>query len=148
MNRLMSLKLTACAGAMVLLGGCGGGAEDANNAAAPEAVANAAAAPEAAAANAGAEAAPATAAVGGAPTAAYMVGKWSAMDEDCADTLEFRQDGTVMTPIGEGKWTLAGNQLSFEYEGQKMDPSTITVLSQDRIEIAKKSGNKETQIRC
>ena len=29
-----------------------------------------------------------------------------------------------------------------------MDPSTIKALSQDRIEISKKSGGKEIQKRC
>lgn len=79
----------------------------------------------------------------------FMVGKWSAMNEDCSDTLEFRKDGTVNTPFGEGKWTLAGDQLSVDFgEGSKMDPSTIKALSPDRIEISKKSGGKETQKRC
>jgi len=79
----------------------------------------------------------------------FMVGKWSAMNEDCSDTLEFRKDGSVATPFGEGKWSLAGDQLSVDFgEGSKMDPSTIKALSQDRIEISKKSGGKEIQKRC
>ena len=103
----------------------------------------------AAAAPAAPAAAPAAAPVAAGLGPDFMVGKWSAMNEDCADTLEFRKDGSVATPFGEGKWTLAGDQLSVDFgEGNKMDPSTIKVLSQDRIEISKKSGGKETQKRC
>ena len=88
-------------------------------------------------------------AAGGAVTADYMVGKWSAMDENCADTLEFRKDGSVKTPFGDAKWSLAGDQLAVDFgDGSKQDPSTIKVLSADRIEITKKSGGKETQKRC
>ena len=149
MSRTMAPTMTLTVLAAAMLAACGGGtAESANNAAAAEAVANEAA-PEAAAANDAAPATPAAAEIGGAPSAEYMVGKWSAMNEDCSDTLEFRKDGSVATPFGEGKWTLAGDHLSVDFgEGSKMDPSTIKVLSQDRIEISKKSGGKETQKRC
>ena len=78
-----------------------------------------------------------------------MVGKWSAMNEDCKDTLEFRKDGTVVTPFGDAKWALNGDQLAVDFgEGSKVDPSTIRALGPDRIEITKGSGNKETQKRC
>jgi hypothetical protein len=120
---------------------------------APEAANAANAAVETPAANnaVAAEAAPAATpvAAGGAVTADYMVGKWSAMNEDCADTLEFRKDGSVKTPFGDAKWTLAGDQLGVDFgDGSKQDPSTIRVLGPDRIEITKKSGGKETQKRC
>ena len=147
MSRTIAPRLTMTVLVSAMLAACGGGAESANNAAAE--VAADQAAPEVAAANEAAAVTPAAAEVGGAPTADYMVGKWSAMDEDCSDTLEFRKDGSVATPFGEAKWTLAGDQLSVDFgEGSKMDPSTIKVLSQDRIEIIKKSGGKETQKRC
>jgi len=85
----------------------------------------------------------------GAVTADFMVGKWSAMGEDCSDTIEFREDGTVATPIGDGKWTLTGDKLAFDYgDGSTQKPSTISVISMDRIEITKASGGKETQKRC
>ena len=148
MNRAIApaLAVTLLAAA---LSACGGGADAANNADTAEVTANEVAAPEAAAANDAAPVAPAAAEVGGAPTVDYMVGKWSAMDEDCSDTLEFRKDGTVVTPIGEAKWTLAGDKLTFDYgDGSTQKPSSIKVLSQDRIEITRASGGKETEKRC
>lgn len=152
MNRLNLSKWSAIVLAGGLLVACGGGdAESANNAAATaEPAANEAAELAPAPANeAVPAAAPATAEVGGAPTADFMVGKWSAMDEDCSDTLEFRQDGTVVTPIGEAKWTLAGDKLTLDYgDGSKQPSSALKVLSQDRIEITRGSGGKETQKRC
>ena len=143
-------RATAIVLAAAMLAACGGGtAESANNDAVAEAAANNVAVPDALASN---EAVPATEAAmpaDGVPTADYMVGKWSATAEDCADTLEFRKDGTAATPIGEAKWTLAGNKLAVDFgDGGKQDPTTVTVLSQDRIEITMKSGRKETQKRC
>lgn len=95
-------------------------------------------------------AAPAAVSAGGAVTADYMVGKWSAMSEDCADTIEFRKDGTAATPFGEGKWSLVGDKLAMDFgEGSsKVDPSSVKPLGQDRIEITDASGGKETQKRC
>jgi hypothetical protein len=82
--------------------------------------------------------------------AAFMVGKWSAIDEDCSDVLEFREDGTVVTPIGEAKWTVASDKLTIDYgdEASKPTVSTIKVLEPNRIEITHASGTKETERRC
>ena len=148
MNRRIApgfiLSLAVAAG----LAGCGG-AGDANEAAAAENLADAAAAPEAPAPDNAVAATPAAAEVGGPPTVDYMVGKWSAMDEDCSDTLEFRKDGSLTTPIGEAKWTLVGDKLTMDYgDGSKQPASTIKVLSQDRIDITTGGGNKEISKRC
>ena len=145
MSRTIAPALAALAAAM--LTACGGGAESANNAA-NEVAANEVA-PEAMAANEAAPVTSAAATVGGAPTADYMVGKWSAMAEDCSDTLEFRKDGTLATPIGDAKWTLVGDKLTMDYgDGSKQPASTLKVLSQDQIEITRGSGGKETSKRC
>lgn len=134
--------------AAAMLSACGGGAESANNAAAAEVAANETA-PEAAAANETAPVVPATAEVGGAPTADYMLGKWSAIEEDCSDTLEFRKDGTLTTPIGEAKWTLVGDKMTMDYgDGSKQPASTLKVVSQDRIEITTGGGRTEFSKRC
>ncbi len=132
------------AATFLALGACGASQTNTANSAA-NATANAAApANDAAPTNQAAAAGPA-----GALTADYMVGKWSAMDEDCSATIEFRKDGTVQTPVGPGKWALAGDKLSFDYgDSSKMEPSTIKVLGPDRIEITRASGGKETQKRC
>jgi hypothetical protein len=96
-----------------------------------------------------AAAAPAAPAAAGTVNADFMVGKWSAMGEDCSHTIDFRKDGTVTTPIGDGKWSLAGDKLSFDYgDGSKQPPSSIKILTQDRIEITRGSGGKETEKRC
>jgi methionine-rich copper-binding protein CopC len=145
MNMTNQLRFSLGFAAMALLAACDktAPAENAANAAAetPAAANTAEAAP--------ANVAAAPVAAGGAVTADYMVGKWSAMGEDCASTLEFRKDGTVKTPFGDAKWTLAGDQLGVDFgDGSKQEPSTIKVLGPDRIEISKKSGGKETQKRC
>jgi hypothetical protein len=135
------------AAAILTLAACGGGEANttnmADNAAATgnEAV-NQAAAP--------AEATPATApATAAGLSADYMVGKWSAIGEDCSETLEFRKDGMVTTPIGDAKWTLNGDQLAIDYgDGSKIQPSSIKALGPDRIEITTASGRKETEKRC
>ena len=85
----------------------------------------------------------------GAVNADFLVGKWSAFGEDCKNTIEFRRDGTAVTPIGEAKWSLSGDKLQFDYgDGSKQPPSTVKPLGNDRIEFTKESGTKETQKRC
>ena len=133
------LILTAAA----LLASCGGdNAAQANNEAAA-AVNDAAPAPLAENA-----AVPAAAATAGAE-AQYMLGKWSAIAEDCADTLEFRNDGKVTTPVGDANWTIAGDKLTIDHgDGSKPTTTTIKQLGADRIEVTSASGRKETQKRC
>ncbi len=90
-----------------------------------------------------------TAAGGETLNTAFMTGKWSAMAEDCADTVEFRKDGTMVTPIGNATWALDGAKLNVDFgDGAKQDPSSIKVLSHDRIEVTKAGGKTETQKRC
>lgn len=140
-----AIRLSLGIAVTALLVGCSQ-AEPAANAAANTANVAVAAEPAAPVAN---TAAPKVAAADGALSADYMVGKWSATDENCADTLEFRKDGTVVTPFGNAKWALNGDKLAVDFgEGSKVDPSTIKALGPDRIEITKGSGNKETQKRC
>jgi hypothetical protein len=103
-----SALLTA---ALLTLAACGSGETKAANEVVNTAPAKEAAVP----ANEAAAPAAAVPAQAGALSADYMVGKWSAMGEDCSSTIEFRKDGTVETPIGPGKWTLAGDKLGFDY---------------------------------
>ena len=118
-------------------------ANDSANAAAAAPSANAAAPAEA---NVASSSAPAAA---GAVTTDFLVGKWSAMGEDCRATVEFKKDGTAVTPVGEAKWTLAGDKLKFDYgDGSNQPPSTVKALGSDRIETTTQSGNKDTQKRC
>jgi hypothetical protein len=144
------MSLCAPVAALVLLAACGAKSEASN--AAGNATANDAAATAYAAAPMANEATPAaTPAAAGSTTlsADYMVGKWSAMGEDCSATIEFKKDGTVDTPIGTAKYTVAGDRLSFDYgDGSKPTVSTIKVLSPERIEIVRASGGQETEKRC
>jgi hypothetical protein len=85
----------------------------------------------------------------GAVNAAFLVGKWSAIAEDCKNVVELRKDGTATTPVGEAKWTLTGDKLQFDYsDGSKQPPSTVRPLSNDRIEFTRDSGSKDTEKRC
>jgi len=144
MTKTILLMTTA-----ILLAACGAKSEaDANAADANAPDANAAV--EAPAADAiAADATPAAAPADGSLSAAYMVGKWSAMDEDCSSTLEFKDGGVVTTPIGDAKYSVTGDKLSIDYgDGSEPTTSTIKVLSPDRIEITRSSGGKETEKRC
>ena len=85
----------------------------------------------------------------GAMSADFLIGKWSAMGEDCSATVEFRKDGTAVTPVGEAKWTLIGDKLRFDYgDGSNQPPSTVKPLGKDRVETITQSGKKDTQKRC
>jgi hypothetical protein len=79
----------------------------------------------------------------------FMVGKWSAMGEDCSVVIDFHKDGSVTTPIGVAKWTAIGDKLSIAYpDGSAPTVSSIKVLDPARIEITHSSGTKETEKRC
>ena len=82
-------------------------------------------------------------------SADYLVGKWSAMNENCSATLDFRKNGTVTTPIGDAKWTVNGDEVTLNY-GDGSDPTTSTIkpLTADRIAVETASGRKETEKRC
>ena len=91
----------------------------------------------------------ATTAAPGAVNADFLVGKWSAIAEDCKNTVEFRKDGTAATPIGDAKGTLTGDKLLFDYsDGSKQPPSTVRAVGKDHIEFTRDSGEKDTEKRC
>src|SRR5687768_8541332 len=84
---------------------------------------------------------PAASTAAGDVSAQYMTGKWSAIDENCAETLEFRNDGKVTTPVGDANWTLAGDKLTIDHgNGSKPATTTIKPLGPDRIEVTTASG--------
>jgi hypothetical protein len=85
----------------------------------------------------------------GTATADFLVGKWSAIGEDCSATVEFRKDGTAVTPAGEAKWTLTGDKLQFDYaDGSKHPPSVVKPLGKDRLQTTTESGKTDTEKRC
>jgi hypothetical protein len=82
-------------------------------------------------------------------TTDYLVGKWSAFEEDCSHTIEFRKDGTLTTPIGVAKWTVSGDKVTMDYhDASEPTVSRIKPLSADRIAVETASGRKETEKRC
>jgi hypothetical protein len=85
----------------------------------------------------------------GSVTPDFLIGKWSAMGEDCSATVEFRKDGTAITPIGKAKWTLTGDKLRFEYsDGSNQPPSTVRPVGKDRLQTITESGKEDMQKRC
>jgi hypothetical protein len=85
----------------------------------------------------------------GSITPDFLIGKWSALGEDCRATVEIRKDGTAVTPMGEAKWTLTGDKLKFEYgDGSKQPPSTVRPVGKDRLLTITESGNEDMEKRC
>ena len=145
-TRLNARGLTVLAAAALAACGNSSGANDSNAAAAEITVTNA---PNAATPTGSVNVAASTAVEAGGFGTDFMLGKWSAIGEDCSATLEFRKDGTVTTPIGVAKWTVAGDKLSITYDdGSTPTVSSIKVLDPARIEITHSSGTKETEKRC
>lgn len=134
-------------GAAAILLGCNKQAPAENDSV--NATANAVQANAAAQANAANVASNALAAAVGTVTPDFLIGKWSAMGEDCSATIEFRKDGTAVTPIGKAKWTLTGDKLKFDYgDGSNQPPSTVRPVGKDRLQTITESGNEDMQKRC
>ena len=113
----MKSRIVFCAlSAAVLIAGCRAQVTPANNASTAGNQANAAAS----APQNSASATPAGA--GAAVDRAALVGRWG-MEGDCANALDFRDDGTVMP--GNGAWTLAGYQLTVTNEGRPPEVQTV-----------------------
>ena len=97
---------------------------------------------------AAAPAATPAAAASGELSADFLLGKWTAMG-DCKDVVEFRKDGVVMTPIGPGKWTLVGDQLTITPDGaDKQTPTTISRVDDKTISTLRGTGKPDLQHRC
>lgn len=89
--------------------------------------------------------APVAAAAQTAPTPAWLVGAWAPRDAYCAsgDPISFAANGTYASGLdSEGRWTLAGNVLTFAYrdmeDGEPRGPlkrttSRLTRLGADRM---------------
>lgn len=132
--RTTLLALTALA----LVTGCSRGGT-ANNSATSNTASNAAApANTAAPANASnaAEAADAGEAgeSGGAVDVAFLTGRWG-IAGDCAQTMEFRADGTVTPPDGS-TYAIAGNVVTVSSPGQPPDPKTVTRTGDDAMTVS------------
>lgn len=92
----------------------------------------------------------ATAAAPPAANRAFMVGKWSADDGNCAKVIHLHRDGRADTPYGKATWSMAGNRLTVHGGPGGAIPyrSTITALDRNRVRIVTDWGDVETQRRC
>ena len=116
--RTVLLTMTALA----LVTGCSRGGST-NNVAAGNTASNAAAPANTAApadANNTAEAAGGGEGEGGAVDVAFLTGRWG-INGDCAQTMEFRADGTVSPPEGS-TYTIAGNVVTVSEPGPAARP--------------------------
>ncbi len=78
----------------------------------------------------------------------FMLGKWSAMG-DCDQTIEFLKGGKVMTPMGEGQWSLTGDQLVINGgPGSESVPNTVVKVDDKTIRLTRAGHQPEIQKRC
>jgi hypothetical protein len=134
--------------ALAMVSGCSRGANQANNSAgnatANVATANAAAAPAAPAAGnaSGSAAAPVST---GPVDQAFLVGRWG-VNGDCAQTMEFKDDGTVGPPEGS-TYTISGSTVTVNSPGQAPDPKTVTRTGDDAMTVSG-GGSSMNMTRC
>ena len=92
---------------------------------------------------------PATAAevlrIGGPVTAAMLIGSWTDSG-DCAVAIQFLQDGRFIVPTGNGRWALAGDQLSFT--GNSTVTARVRAVGRDRILLIHRDGAIGQSMRC
>jgi len=126
--------------ALALIPGCSkGGANNAATVNAPVA-AEPANEPEAAPANA------AAATPAGAPLdRAFLIGRWGVAG-DCAQVMEFAEDGTATPPAGS-HWTLSGDQVTVTNPGGAPDAKTVVRTGEDTMTVTG-GGNTITMTRC
>lgn len=75
----------------------------------------------------------------------YIVGRWTESD-DCADAMDFRADGTLHTPMGEGgRWELNGDQLVNVGNPRAL---TVTVIDANTMETSNPEGTRRRVTRC
>ncbi len=137
------MKITtilAGASALVLMA-CN--AQDGNQSGGDDAAAENAAAPANAVAAAPAPAAPAAGSTE--LTRDFIVGRWTDSG-DCADALDFRADGTLQAPFGDGgRWELNGNRLINVGNPREL---TVTVIDADTMDTANPDGATRRVTRC
>ena len=141
----------ALAASLLALAACGGGGnEAAANASGNRASEANAAAPTggnaAAADKPQNEAAPAATAGGGAALSRdYLIGKWSETD-DCADSIEFRADGSFTFPWGDsGQWQLSGDRLTMSTNTGDL---RVAAIDATHIQVSYPGGRVARSTRC
>jgi hypothetical protein len=96
------------------------------------------------------EAAPAgnegASAEGGEVDQAFLVGKWG-MAGDCAQTMEFNEDGSATPPEGS-RWSVAGNVVTVTNPGGRAEPQTVTRTGDDSFSTVTAGGATVNMTRC
>jgi hypothetical protein len=88
----------------------------------------------------------AAAPAGGAVTPQFLVGRWTD-NNDCTQTIQFRDDGSFVTPDGgQGYWTLNGDRLTFQ--GTSTVTAQIAAPNADTIMLTHANGTVGRSTRC
>jgi hypothetical protein len=74
-----------------------------------------------------------------------LIGRWTD-DGDCGVAIEFMPDGRFTVPTGNGRWTLAGEQLSFI--GSTTVTARVRGVGRDRILLIHGDGRIGQSMRC
>lgn len=83
--------------------------------------------------------------IGGPVTAQHLIGRWTD-DGNCGVAIEFLPDGRFTIPNGNGRWTLAGDQLSFI--GNSTVTARVRSVGRDRILLIHGDGRIGQSMRC
>ena len=83
---------------------------------------------------------------GGTVDIAFLTGRWG-MEGNCAQTMEFRADGTATPPEGS-TYAIAGNVVTVTSPGQPPDPKTVTRTGDDAMTVSGGGGMTMNMTRC
>ena len=79
-------------------------------------------------------------------TADLLIGRWTDND-DCNEVVEFHRDGRFRTSDGvEGRWSLAGDRLSFI--GERTVSARLTAPDRDHLVLTHDDGSVGRSSRC
>ncbi|HYJ31109.1 MAG TPA: hypothetical protein VEW25_12305 [Allosphingosinicella sp.] len=79
-------------------------------------------------------------------TPAFLVGRWTD-NNDCSNTIEFRDDGSFILPNrGQGYWTLNGDRLTFQ--GASTVSAQVSAPNADTIMLTHPNGTVGRSTRC
>jgi|GEM_PF-2528314 len=75
----------------------------------------------------------------------YLIGRWTDSG-DCGEVIQFFADGRFALTNGSGRWTLAGDQLTFI--GNSTVTARVRSVGRDRILLAHPDGTVGQSMRC
>jgi len=157
---MKALAIPASAALLIALAGCnqlGAGGGDANNSASNAAAGNASVGKDSGGGNSSAEASGGKDMAAGAIPASsgpvtldrtYVMGRWADDGEDCANAIEFTQDGRFITGNGNGGglWNLDGDRLTMT--GRATATIRIVPIDQNTMTVVNPDGSLGRSTRC